>query len=37
MTDFLKTSKQAHHHKYFEENKKNWIVYCKNKNKTSSP
>ena len=24
ITDLLKTSKQAHYHKYFEENKKNW-------------
>ena len=23
ITDLLKTSKQAHYHKYFEENKKN--------------
>ena len=46
ITDLLKTSKQAHYHKYFEENKKNcralWIgineiVYSKNKNKTNSP
>ena len=46
MTDLFKTSKQAHYHKYFEENKKNcralWIgineiVYSKNKNKTNSP
>ena len=44
--DLLKTSKHAHYHKYFEENKKNcralWIgineiVYSKNKNKTNSP
>ena len=42
----LKTSKQAHYHKYYEENTKNcralWIeinqiVYSKNKNKTNSP
>ena len=48
ITDLLKTSKQAHYHKYFEQNKKNcralWIgideiVYSKtkNKNKTNSP
>ena len=46
ITDLLKTNKQAHYHKYFEENKKNcralWIgineiVYSKNKNKTNSP
>ena len=46
MTDLFKTSKQAHYHKYFEENQKNcralWIeikkiVYSKNKNKTNSP
>ena len=46
ITDLLKASKQAHYHKYFEENKKNcralWIgineiVYSKNKNKTNSP
>ena len=46
ITDLLKTSKQAHYHKYFEENEKNcralWIgineiVYSKNKNKTNSP
>ena len=46
ITVLLKTSKQAHYHKYFEENKKNcralWIgineiVYSKNKNKTNSP
>ena len=47
ITDLLKTSKQAHYHKYFEQNKKNcralWIgideiVYSKtkNKNKTNS-
>ena len=24
ITDLLKTSKQAHYHKYFEENKKNY-------------
>ena len=46
VTDLLKTSKHAHYHKYFEENKKNcralWIginetVYSKTKNKTNSP
>ena len=46
ITDLLKTSKQAHYHKYFEENKKNcralWIginemVYSKNKTNTNSP
>ena len=46
ITDLLKTSKHAHYHKYFEENKKNWkalwirineIVYSKNKNETNSP
>ena len=48
ITDLLKTSKQTHYHKYFEQNKKNcralWIgideiVYSKtkNKNKTNSP
>ena len=45
ITDILKTNKQAHYHKCFEENKKNWralwigineIVYSKNKNKTNS-
>ena len=46
ITDLLKTSKQAHNRKYFEENKANcralWsrtneIVYSKNKEKTNSP
>ena len=45
ITDLLKTSKQAHYHKYFEENKGNYralwiginkIVYSKNR-KTTSP
>ena len=40
----MKTSKKAHYHEYFEENKKNWralwigineIVNYKNKNKTN--
>ena len=46
ITDLLKTSKRAHYHKHFEENKKNcralWIeineiVYSKVKNKKNSP
>ena len=46
ITVLLKTSRQAHYHKYFEENKKNcralWIaikeiVYSKNRNKRNSP